>query len=206
MNSIKAWFASKGGFSHVVVGVYVALIALYAGVPSVASLLNTIYAALPAWSHEVILAVLGAAAFYSNNDAATKSNADAAADRAASAGNYKSLGVLLVLGLAMLSLTGCSSFERNTFNSLSASKAVIDTAQKDYTAGTIKQTACTYAVINDAKAAQTVAVNSMLVYETAKNAGNEASVQLAVADIIPIIAEIKTLYTNPAGCSTGAYK
>jgi hypothetical protein len=116
------------------------------------------------------------------------------------------LGILLILGLAMVPLAGCDSFERTTFNSLAASKAVIDTAQKDYTAGTIKQTTCTYAVINDAKAAQTVAVNSMLVYETAKTSGNEASVELAVADIIPIIAEVKTLYTNPAGCSTGAYK
>lgn len=110
LNSIKQWLASKGGFSHVVVGAYVALIALYAKAPAVASLLNTIYATLPAWSHEVILAVLGAAAFYSNSDAPTKANADAAADRAASAGNYKAidgtthlgLGILLIVGLGLL--------------------------------------------------------------------------------------------------------
>jgi hypothetical protein len=110
LNSIKQWLASKGGLSHVVVGAYIALIALYAKAPAVASLLNTIYATLPAWSHEVILAVLGAAAFYSNNDAPTKANADAAADRAASAGNsstidgttHLGLGILLILGLGLL--------------------------------------------------------------------------------------------------------
>jgi hypothetical protein len=48
-------------------------------------------------------------------------------------------------------------------------------AQKDYTAGTIKETACTYAVINKAKTLQTVAVNDMVLYETAKNASTQAA-------------------------------
>jgi hypothetical protein len=111
-----------------------------------------------------------------------------------------------------LILCGCTNFERDTFNSLAASKAVIDTAQADYTAKTIPETACTYAVINDAKAAQTVAVNSMLIYEQEKAAGSnlsaqEAAVTVDLAEIIPLVAQIKTLYTNPSACvmpKTGA--
>lgn len=104
-----------------------------------------------------------------------------------------------------LPLTGCNSFERDTFNSLAASQAVINQAQADYTSGAIKETSCTYAVINNAKAAQTVAVNAMVVYEQEKAAGASLTAQTAVVvtDIaaLPIIlANIKTLYSNPAGC------
>ena len=105
----------------------------------------------------------------------------------------------VLLAVCLLTI-GCTNFERNTFNSLAASKAVIDTAQKDYTVGKIVETPCTYALINDAKAAQTTAVNAMLVYETAKTSDNEATVTLAIADILPLVAEVKTLYTNPASC------
>lgn len=114
----------------------------------------------------------------------------------------------IFLALPILLFAGCNSFERDTFNSLSASKAVIDQAQADYTAKTIPENKCSYAIINDAKAAQTVAVNSMLVYETEKAAGHnldaqEAAVTQDLAAIIPIVAQVKVLYTNPASC-TGA--
>ena len=118
-----------------------------------------------------------------------------------------SLAIIAIVSLALITpLVGCNSFERNTFNSLSASKAVIDLAQKDYTAGMIKQTTCTYTVINDAKAAQTVAVNAMLVYETSKTSAQETAVGLAVADIVPLLAQIKTLYSNPTSCVVGGTK
>jgi hypothetical protein len=117
----------------------------------------------------------------------------------------------IFLALPLL-LCGCSTFERDTFNSLAASKAVIDQAQADYTSGTIKQTSCTYTVINDAKAAQTLAVNGMVIYETEKAAGTSLSAQQSavtvdLAAIIPLVAEVKTLYSNPAACvapKTGA--
>lgn len=117
----------------------------------------------------------------------------------------KTAGMLLFIAMLGASLTGCSSFERNTFNSLAASKAVIDQAQADYTAKTIPQTQCDYALINDAKAAQTVAVNAMLVYETDKAAGKNLDAQTAVvtadvAAIVPVIAQVKLLYTNPSAC------
>jgi hypothetical protein len=113
---------------------------------------------------------------------------------------------LSVFVLLPLLLAGCSSFERTTFNSLAASKAVIDQAQADYTAGTIKQTKCSYAVINDAKAAQTVAVDGMVLYETEKAAGaslgaQEQAVAVDLTVIVPAIVQVKALYTT--GC-TGA--
>lgn len=121
----------------------------------------------------------------------------------------KVVGVLVFALVGLMALTGCNSFERDTFNSLAASKAVIDQAQADYTAGTIKETQCSYAVINDAKAAQTLAVNAMLVYEQEKAAGSSLSAQTAtvsaeVAAIVPLIVDVKALYSSPAGCSVPA--
>jgi hypothetical protein len=63
-NEVKAWFASKGGFSHVVAGLFASAVLAYSLVPSFASLLNSIYALIPAWGHEVILAALGLYAWY----------------------------------------------------------------------------------------------------------------------------------------------
>lgn len=119
--------------------------------------------------------------------------------------------LLFCLVLGCLFLTGCTNFERDTFNSLSASKAVIDGAQADYTSGKIPQTSCSFALINDAKASQTVAVNAMLVYEGEKNAGqdtlNQANIiELDLGTIVPLIAEVKMLYVNPAACAKGATK
>lgn len=124
----------------------------------------------------------------------------------------KLAGMVLVALFAGTLLSGCSNFERDTFNTLATSKSVIDTAQDAYVAKTIPQNACTFAVINDAKAAQTVAVNSMLVYETEKAAGKDLSAQTSaitedLAQILPLVAQIKTLYTNPSACvapKTGA--
>lgn len=118
---------------------------------------------------------------------------------------------LLCVSLVLV-ISGCNSFERNTFNTLATSKGVIDQAQADYVAKTIPRTTCTYAVIQDAKAAQTLAVNAMFFYEAEKSAGKdlgaqEATVTLELADIVPLIAQVKVLYTNPSACvnpKTGA--
>jgi len=63
---IKAWIAAKGGFAHVVAATYLTTIALYAGVPAFAHLLNSIYAVLPASLHELLLALFGVVAWYTN--------------------------------------------------------------------------------------------------------------------------------------------
>ena len=76
---------------------------------------------------------------------------------------------LLALGLT-IGLTACDDFERSAFQTLSASKAVLDVAQTDYEQLVLPSptTKCAYALINDGKAAQTVAVNAMLTYEGGK--------------------------------------
>lgn len=119
-----------------------------------------------------------------------------------------------ILGAALLfciigGLTGCTDFERTSFNTLSASQAVINQAQVDYEAKTIPQSACAYAVVNDAKAAQTAAVDAMLIYEQQKAAGTNLTAQTATvaADLLELpvlVADIKNLYVNPAGCTAPA--
>ena len=111
----------------------------------------------------------------------------------------------LALVATLCLVTGCDSFERTSFQTLSASKAVIDTAQADYEARTLPHNACSYAIINDAKAAQTTAVNAMVVYEGEKSAGKDLTAQTAVvagtiAQIPAVIAQVKNLYSNPKQC------
>jgi hypothetical protein len=119
-------------------------------------------------------------------------------------GAAKALMLVLVLGLCGL-MTGCTSFERTTFQTLSASKAVIDQAQIDYQAKAIPQTACSYALINDAKAAQTASVAAMVVYEEDKAAGASLTAQTAVvtgtiAQIPVLLVDLRGLYGSPAVC------
>lgn len=111
---------------------------------------------------------------------------------------------ILVLAALALCCVGCNDFERTTFNTLSASKAVIDQTQADYEAKTIPHTQCAYSLINNAKAAQSVAVNAFLDYENIKAAGNDLNTQTSVvvadlANLAPLVVQVKTLVSNPAG-------
>lgn len=104
-----------------------------------------------------------------------------------------------------LALTACSDFERATFKTLSASKAVIDAGQADYEAHKIPKTACTKALIEDAKVVQDAAVAAMVVYEEEKAAKTDITAQTAVVvaelgKLPALTAEITALYTNPASC------
>lgn len=109
--------------------------------------------------------------------------------------NYRKFALPLLLCLTILA--GCSSWERTTFQTLTASKATIDGAQTAYEAGTIPHTACVYGVINKAKAAQTLAVDAMMSYETAKgSSAATAAENVAVADLAqlaPVVASIGAL-------------
>jgi hypothetical protein len=69
---IQDWIASKGGFAHVVAVLFLGAVSAYASVPAFASLINHIYAAMPAWAHELLLAVLGVVAWYKNTQGATQ--------------------------------------------------------------------------------------------------------------------------------------
>lgn len=119
---------------------------------------------------------------------------------------YRKLALSIALCLPMpilLCVVGCSDWERTTFQTLSASKATIDGAQSAYEARTIPHTACVYGVINKAKAAQTLAVDAMMTYETAKaSTGATAAQNVVTADLAqlaPIVASIGTL--GSATCS-----
>ena len=105
-----------------------------------------------------------------------------------------------------IGLTACDEFELSAFQTLSASKAVLDVAQTDYEAGTpIPHNKCAYALINDGKAAQTVAVNAMLTYEGVKAAKGDLSAVTATvtADLValaPLVVRVQTLISSPAIC------
>ena len=118
--------------------------------------------------------------------------------------NPKSVLIFLVAALAFVGLCGCNTWERTTFQTLSASKATIDQAQADYESGKIKQTAASFKAINDLKASQTAAVQAMVTYESIKAAKGSAIaldaqqqiVAAALAQIGPLIAAVKGLYTT----------
>ena len=125
----------------------------------------------------------------------------------------------VVLPLALLLLTGCpANWEQQTQAGLAASQAVINQAQTDYeasaaqpagscaavTVACIPHTPASYTAINQAKQAQTLAVQAMETYEQLK-ASNAGATQLAaaqndvatlLADIPPIITEVKALYSS----------
>lgn len=108
----------------------------------------------------------------------------------------------LAFAVLALCVVGCTDFERSSFQTLSASKAVIDQAQADYEARTLPHNTCSYTIINDAKAAQTTGVNAMVVYEEEKAAKTDLTAQTAVvtstlATLPALIVQVKALYTNP---------
>lgn len=113
---------------------------------------------------------------------------------------------LLLLPLVLLAAVGCDNFERNTFKTLSASKAVLDDAQVKYEAGTqIPHNSCAFAIINDGKAAQTVAVNAMLNYESVKVAKGDLTsitsvVTLDLVALAPLVVKVESLIANPSVC------
>ena len=108
-----------------------------------------------------------------------------------------------------LCLAGCTDFERSSFQTLSASKAVIDQGQADYEARVIPKNACSYAIINDAKAVQNSAVAAMVVYEQEKVVKGDLTAQTAVVvaelgRLPALIGEVKSLYSSPSSlCGTG---
>lgn len=111
---------------------------------------------------------------------------------------------IIALLCITVALAGCSSWERTTYQTLAASQAAINDSQADYEARTIPHTACVYDLINKAKAADTVVVNSMVQYENVK--GDSTKVKAAedvvvgqLATLSATIAQIKTV-TDPSVC------
>jgi len=114
------------------------------------------------------------------------------------------LVALLVASLLLgsLGLMGCDDFERKTFQTLSASQALIDQAQIDYETGSLPHTQASYEAINKAKETQIVAVRAFQQYEAAKLAANQnsdvtvqmATLNKALSSLGPMVASIKHIY------------
>lgn len=118
----------------------------------------------------------------------------------------RKLPTLLMLSLIVAGFAACSTWERTIYNSLAASKAVIDQAGRDYNAGAIAQTAANRALIEKARAAQTVATEAFEEYAllrvSRQTAGLSQQRQLviqAVAQIAPLIEAIHELYSKGGG-------
>lgn len=107
--------------------------------------------------------------------------------------------------LSVCMLAGCTNWERATFQTLSASKATIDGAQASYEARTLPHTQCVNDIITKAKAAQTLTVDAMMTYETAKGSSTSTAAQNVVtadlAQLVPILASIQTLGTGTCAAS-----
>lgn len=119
----------------------------------------------------------------------------------------KIVSMLLLCALLCGGLTACNSFERTAFQSLSASQAVLNTAQSDYEpvplgTGKLPHTQCVYALINDGKAAQVAGVTALQAYDVALNAKQSTVTEVAAvtADLATVagdLAKVKALYTTP---------
>jgi hypothetical protein len=111
---------------------------------------------------------------------------------------------MLMCAFLLLGLIACNNWERSTYQSLAASKAVIDQAQEDYESNALPHTVAAYNAINTAKAAQSAAVQAFAAYEQLKATGAEAAglsgqqaaVEAALQRISPLIAAVKALYAN----------
>jgi hypothetical protein len=112
---------------------------------------------------------------------------------------------LLLSAALVLCLTACTDFERTSFRTLSASKAVIDTAQADYEAHMIPHNACAYAIINDAKGVQIAGVDALLTYDNILKAKGDVTAQTAVVtatliQLAPVVLKVQSLISNTAIC------
>ena len=131
---------------------------------------------------------------------------------------------ITVLAAAMLTLAfavGCQNWERTTFQALSASKTTLDSAQAAYEVSATKPCpspsatapACiphskaAFTAITDAKVLQKAAVDAMITYEGLKSASAapdvlakaQGDVQVALASLSTILADVKALYSVAGG-------
>lgn len=120
----------------------------------------------------------------------------------------------LVATIVIPILSACNTWERTTFQTLAASTATVNGAHDAYqnttdkTKPMIPQNGCSYALINDAIAADTVAVNAMVTYEQLKaSKGNlQAQEAVVVSDLValaPLVVKVESLISNPTSCVGG---
>jgi len=105
----------------------------------------------------------------------------------------------------LLPMVGCAKFDRATFNTLSVSNAVLETAQQDYENGKLPHNACVYKLINSGKQAQGIAETAFLdEWQTEQAKGDVTALQAQVAadlaSVAQIVASIQTIYKTPTAC------
>jgi hypothetical protein len=102
------------------------------------------------------------------------------------------IGTIIGAALLLLPLS-CSSFERTTFQTLSATQATLNSSQALYetgcpapagVTGCIPHDQIAFTAITKAKAADVLAVNAMVVYEQEKATSSSASVLLAQEQVV----------------------
>lgn len=112
----------------------------------------------------------------------------------------KPLLLVLVSALVLGAATGCDSFERAAFKTLSSSKAVIDTAAADYNSHSVPQTTVNRDLIDNARKVQQVGVDALQAYDQVLNtkghtdsqlADVQAKVQAALTSLAPLVADIR---------------
>lgn len=144
------------------------------------------------WTLQTLFAIIQAAGLSAGiHGSVTKlANTDAIQTPAVKNAAIAALIALLMVG----GVTGCNEFERSTFQTLSASQALINGAEKTYEARTIPRTNAAYTAINQAKAAQTAAVQAMVTYETIKAAkGTQTALQAQQAIVVAALGELPAI-------------
>ena len=86
----------------------------------------------------------------------------------------RTLALFLVITISVVLASGCSDWERRTFQTLSSSDRVITAASNDYNAGKIPQTGSNYDLILQAQRAQHAAVQSFSSYWAVKSEAEKA--------------------------------
>lgn len=117
--------------------------------------------------------------------------------------------VVTLAAASLLSLAGCTDWERTTYETLAISQSIIDTAQDEYTVGTIPQTTCANTIINGAKNVQSLAVHEFAHYKQLKDAkaDTEASTALIsqyILELPELVTQVKTLTADPTASCGGA--
>lgn len=117
-------------------------------------------------------------------------------------------GVGVVALVLVLMVCGCNTWERDTFNTLAVAQGVINQAKADYRDSQIPVNKCSYTLITEATAADTLAVNAMAVYEQEKTAGGDLSAQQAIVtneltSLGPLVSDIGLLKSNPIAACAG---
>ena len=108
--------------------------------------------------------------------------------------------VVLLLALALV-FAACTSWEQQTYQTLAATKAVIDQAAVDYNAGVLPQTRTVHDLIEKARLAQKTAVDAFSAYAVVKVAKEpqatieekQQAVLNAVAAVSQVIVDIKAI-------------